>query len=146
MLLLLVFQCHKAVSETTMLIAVMQSWGESRHNVPGKATHFYKIQRPEENVICHDNGQRRVPHGIWTSVFPANLSTLRFFEFSSLLVANLDKGKGAYVLKVFIYFYYSIIVESNSDCWTNSPLKYHRQCIENSMKNTNTNLRVQRVK
>ena len=44
-----------------MLIAVMQSWGESRHNVPGKATHFYKIQRPEENVICHDNGAKKSP-------------------------------------------------------------------------------------
>ena len=121
------FQCHKAVSETTMLIAVMQSWGESRHNVPGKATHFYKIQRPEENVICHDNGQRRVPHGIWTSVFPANLSTLRFFEFSSLLVANLDKGKGAYVLKVFIYFYYSIIVESNSEAMSIKEMITHQR-------------------
>ena len=125
--LLLIFQCRKALSETTMLIAVMQSWGESRHNVPGKATHFYKIQRPKENVICHDNGQRKVPHGIWTSVFPANLSTLRFFEFSSLLVANLDKGKGAYVLKVFIYFYYSIIVESNSEAMSIKEMITHQR-------------------
>ena len=45
-------------------------------------------------------GQRKVPHGIWTSEFPADPSTLRFFKCSSLLVANIDKGKGAYVLKV----------------------------------------------
>ena len=60
-------------------------------------------------------GQRKVPHGIWTSDFPADPFTLSFFKRPSLLVANIGKGKRAYVLKVFIYFYYSIIVESNSE-------------------------------
>ena len=60
-------------------------------------------------------GQRKVPHAIWTSDFPADPLTLSFFKRPSLLVANSDKGKRAYVLKVLIYFYYSIIVESNSE-------------------------------
>ena len=65
-------------------------------------------------------GRRKVPHAIWTSDFPADPLTLSFFKRPSfqaffLLVANIDKGKRAYVLKVFIYFYYSIIVESNSE-------------------------------
>ena len=60
-------------------------------------------------------GRRKVPHAIWTSDFPADPLTLSFFKRPSLLVANIDKGKRAYVLKVLIYFYYSIIVESNSE-------------------------------
>ena len=77
-----------------MLIAVMQSWGESRHNVPGKSTHFYKIQRPEENVICHDNGKEESPTGFEPQSFPL---TSQHYVFSSSPVYSLPiltRGRG----------------------------------------------------
>ena len=42
-------------------------------------------------------GRRKVPHAIWTLDFAADPLTLSFFKRPSLLVANIDKGKRAYV-------------------------------------------------
>ena len=148
--------------------------GESGNNVTGKETHFYqKCKGLKKNVIGYDSGTKKSPPrdlNLRISRWPLNIT---FFQVLQFTRCQYWQGEGGICFKSIIYFYYSIIVESNSEAMSikemithqgspwllnkfstvlyTSPMvlywvKYHRRCIENSMKNTNTNLRVQRVK